>query len=391
MEARSWAAELSEYWTRLRDISDPEVLCDSPGASHDDPRDRIFGHYPYAALAAAHDVTYEGSEPPIVTAETFYDSDSETGFSRVGTVYENALSNPDEYEAEIQYSNWRQLKQQLALTLSDADYDRLLAAIEAAEWRASAANAAPEIAHESADERLKAVAARARKLATDPYWRAEMEQAYAAQPADFREIDFLDLRYLSQPERRNVVLSHLAALADVGIARRPAQTGDVITDVPALAEWEQTLPFKVDPDFLRGRDPRKPSIGRDPDPRRFPPDLAELMIAEGEAWAAARNMEGNLAGGSADGDREKPAQADGNDTTADKQPPEPSDLRPATWFSKATNGDLYGDLLRNAVHKGRLKNSKKRGDRWHYSILEICTVYPEYASRIRSAETADRP
>jgi hypothetical protein len=63
-----------------------------------------------------------------------------------------------------------------------------------------------------------------------------------------------------------------------------------------------------------------------------------------------------------------------------------NDLRPATWFNKASDGGLYPDLLRVAVHEHRLLKSKMLGGRWRHSIAEVCMLYPGYRSLIFKAK-----
>ncbi len=60
------------------------------------------------------------------------------------------------------------------------------------------------------------------------------------------------------------------------------------------------------------------------------------------------------------------------------------DSRPAAWFKSATNEILYPDLLRVAVREGRLKESEKRGSRWHHSIEEVSNLYPEHRAILRT-------
>lgn len=66
-----------------------------------------------------------------------------------------------------------------------------------------------------------------------------------------------------------------------------------------------------------------------------------------------------------------------------------TDLRLSKWFSEATSGAIYPDLLRNAIHNHRLKSSDKPGGRWLHSIEEVCNLYPEHRQRIKAAHIAE--
>ncbi len=63
--------------------------------------------------------------------------------------------------------------------------------------------------------------------------------------------------------------------------------------------------------------------------------------------------------------------------------------RNAAWFSSATDGGLYADLLRVAANDGRLKRSLKVSDRWHHSIIEVYERYPEYKTAIKRAKESE--
>ena len=62
-----------------------------------------------------------------------------------------------------------------------------------------------------------------------------------------------------------------------------------------------------------------------------------------------------------------------------------SDLRPASWFSGATGGSIGSDVLRQAVNRGTLRQSRKIQGRWRHSISEVVVHYSEYAVRIQRA------
>lgn len=62
-----------------------------------------------------------------------------------------------------------------------------------------------------------------------------------------------------------------------------------------------------------------------------------------------------------------------------------ADLRPAGWFSKATDRGLYADLLRVAMRDGRLVGSQKVAGRWHHSTKMVAGLYPEYRTSIETA------
>ena len=63
--------------------------------------------------------------------------------------------------------------------------------------------------------------------------------------------------------------------------------------------------------------------------------------------------------------------------------------RNAAWFSSATDGGLYPDLLRVAVTDGRLEKSIKVSNRWHHSIIEVYDRYPEYKTAIKRAKESE--
>lgn len=76
----------------------------------------------------------------------------------------------------------------------------------------------------------------------------------------------------------------------------------------------------------------------------------------------------------------------------DKRPEEgqqPDDLRPAKWFSQATDEALYPDLLRTAVHGKRLTGSVKNGGRWVHSIDSVSKLYPEHRSALMKAKESE--
>ncbi len=63
--------------------------------------------------------------------------------------------------------------------------------------------------------------------------------------------------------------------------------------------------------------------------------------------------------------------------------------RPASWFREATGEGLYPDLLRNAIHQGRLARARKVGNRWQYPVEEVLRLWPEYSERLQTALERD--
>jgi hypothetical protein len=66
-------------------------------------------------------------------------------------------------------------------------------------------------------------------------------------------------------------------------------------------------------------------------------------------------------------------------------------LRPAAWFSKATDGLLTPDALRVAARRGTLTHSvKHKGHLWKHSVAEVRICYSQYAPRIDSFTEQER-
>lgn len=62
--------------------------------------------------------------------------------------------------------------------------------------------------------------------------------------------------------------------------------------------------------------------------------------------------------------------------------------RKAEWYSKATEGGLYPDLLSKACREDRIIGRKRRG-RNQYDLDSVVDEYPEYSSQIARAEAKD--
>lgn len=129
------------------------------------------------------------------------------------------------------------------------------------------------------------------------------------------------------------------------------------------------------------------------------PDLFDVALLDGEGhWIVLFDwgpdgwiQENNLAGGFAEHGGHAIRWAEGWMLARERQlcgtadEPEkatPDDLRPARWFAKATGTGLYPDLLKRARTDGRLVLCDQVGNRWRYSVGEVCRLWPQYRPAI---------